>query len=75
MSSPLNSGTGMTAQHLVGRSLAVVVASSITGTGLGAFERMVVYRDSASERLSGSLVFKGPVTIQDLTFGGNVAGH
>lgn len=67
---PFDTNTGTTTQHLVGRSLAVVVASSIIGTGLGAFQRTVIYRDSASERLSGSLVFRGPITIQDLTFGG-----
>ncbi|XP_050696832.1 uncharacterized protein LOC126985707 [Eriocheir sinensis] len=66
--------TGTSTQHLVGRSLAVVVASSVTGTGLGAFERTVVYKDSASERLAGSLVFTGPVTIQDLSFGGSFDG-
>lgn len=59
-------------QQLVGRPLAVVVASSVTGTGLGAFERTVVYKDSASVRLAGSLIFTGPVTIQDLSFGGKV---
>lgn len=48
----------------------MVVATSVTGTQLGAFERRVVYRDSASERLAGSLRFTGPVSIQDLTFGG-----
>ncbi|XP_063847992.1 uncharacterized protein LOC135093049 [Scylla paramamosain] len=55
-------------QQIVGGSLGLVVASSVTGTRLGAFERSVVYRDSASERLAGSLRFTGQVNIQDLTF-------
>ncbi|MPC23495.1 hypothetical protein E2C01_016545 [Portunus trituberculatus] len=60
--------TAQGTQQIVGGSLGVVVAASVTGTQLGAFERSVVYRDTASERLGGSLRFNGQVTIQDLSF-------
>ncbi|XP_071538217.1 uncharacterized protein [Panulirus ornatus] len=66
--------TGGSVQHLVGRSLNVVATTSITGTDFSAFERSIVYKDSATERIAGFVSFNGPVVVREFTFSNRFDG-
>nr|XP_053657549.1 uncharacterized protein LOC128706619 [Cherax quadricarinatus] len=60
------SGTGI--QHLVGRYINKLTASSVTGTDIDVLEKSIINMDSSMEHIVGSLTFTGSVTVLSLTF-------
>ncbi|XP_045614864.2 uncharacterized protein [Procambarus clarkii] len=55
-------------QHLVGRNINVLAASTVSGTDLAAFEKSLVHKDGTLALITGTLTFTGPVTVHNLTF-------